>query len=96
MPAKLKRTEHQNNFTSFHSKGFLISLSYLVKTLLAHPLLVKVFAYLLDNSLRYGQRVTEIRFSTYNEGDDLVVVWDDNGVGIAPGGRKKFSRSRSR
>jgi len=27
--------------------------------------------------------VTEIRVSSRNEGDDLIVVWEDNGIGIA-------------
>jgi signal transduction histidine kinase len=47
-------------------------------------MLEKVFSNLLDNSVRHGQRVSEIRVSTYRSGKDLVVVWEDNGVGIAP------------
>jgi len=49
----------------------------------ADPLIVKAFFNLLDNSVRHGQRVTEIRVSTHTSGGDLVVVWEDNGVGIA-------------
>jgi PAS domain S-box-containing protein len=49
----------------------------------ADPLIVKAFFNLLDNSVRHGQRVTEIRVSTHMSGGDLVVVWEDNGVGIA-------------
>ncbi|MFA5237294.1 MAG: ATP-binding protein, partial [Methanoregula sp.] len=49
----------------------------------ADPMLEKVFTNLLDNSIRHGQRVTEIRVSSRNEGDDLIVVWEDNGIGIA-------------
>lgn len=47
------------------------------------PMLEKVFFNLLDNSVRHGQQVTEIRVSSHPSGDDLVVVWEDNGVGIA-------------
>lgn len=47
------------------------------------PMLEKVFFNLLDNSLRHGKTVSEIRVSARKEGDDLIVVWEDNGVGIA-------------
>jgi PAS domain S-box-containing protein len=49
----------------------------------ADAMLEKVFFNLLDNSLRHGKHVTEIRVSYYKEGTDLVVVWEDNGIGIA-------------
>jgi PAS domain S-box-containing protein len=49
----------------------------------ADPLIVKVFFNLLDNSLRHGQRVTQIQVSSRESGNDLIVVWEDNGVGIA-------------
>ena len=46
-------------------------------------MLKKVFSNFLDNSLRHGERVTEIRVSSQKSGEDLIVVWEDNGVGIA-------------
>lgn len=48
----------------------------------ADPMLGKVFSNLLDNSLRHGERVHEIRVSAHESADDLIVVWEDNGVGI--------------
>jgi PAS domain S-box-containing protein len=48
----------------------------------ADPMLGKVFSNLLDNSIRHGQRVTEIRVSSVIAGENLVVVWEDNGIGI--------------
>ena len=50
--------------------------------LYADPLLEKVFFNLLDNSLRHGQTVTEIRVSSRHNDDRLVLSWEDNGVGI--------------
>jgi PAS domain S-box-containing protein len=50
---------------------------------LADPMFEKVFTNLLDNSIRHGQRVTEIRVSSHQSGRDLVVVWEDNGTGVA-------------
>jgi signal transduction histidine kinase len=48
----------------------------------ADPMLEKVFFNLLDNAIRHGGRVTGIRVSSRREGSDLVVVWEDNGIGI--------------
>jgi PAS domain S-box-containing protein len=49
----------------------------------ADPMLEKVFFNLIDNAVRHGERVTEIRVSPRQSGKDLVVVWEDNGIGIA-------------
>jgi len=49
----------------------------------ADPMLEKVFSNLLDNTVHHGERVTEIRVSSHMAGKDLVIVWEDNGVGIA-------------
>ncbi|MFA4848969.1 MAG: PAS domain S-box protein [Methanoregula sp.] len=46
------------------------------------PMLEKVFFNLLDNSIRHGERVTEIRMSFHKSDENLVVVWEDNGVGV--------------
>jgi signal transduction histidine kinase len=49
----------------------------------ADPMLEKVFFNLLDNGIRHGGRVTDIRVSSHRDGGNLVIVWEDNGVGIA-------------
>lgn len=49
----------------------------------ADPLLEKVFYTLIDNSIRHGQRVSEIHFGTRYEEDTLIIWYEDNGVGIA-------------
>jgi PAS domain S-box-containing protein len=54
----------------------------------ADPMLERVFFNLLDNSIQHGQRVSRIRVSSQRAGDDLVVVWEDDGVGI-PGDEKE-------
>ncbi|HOX34223.1 MAG TPA: histidine kinase N-terminal 7TM domain-containing protein [Methanoregulaceae archaeon] len=48
----------------------------------ADSLIDRVFENLVDNSLRYGQKVTEIRISTVQHLDGLTVVYEDNGIGI--------------
>jgi PAS domain S-box-containing protein len=50
--------------------------------ILADPMLEKVFFNLIDNSIRHGEHVTEIHITTRTSGDDLVIVWEDNGAGI--------------
>ena len=50
--------------------------------LYADPLLEKVFFNLMDNSLRHGQKATEIHVSSRQPDDRLILSWEDNGVGI--------------
>jgi PAS domain S-box-containing protein len=49
----------------------------------ADPLLDRVFANLLENTVRHGVHVTEIRVSCRRSGAGMTVIWEDNGVGIA-------------
>ncbi|MDD1729517.1 MAG: PAS domain S-box protein [Methanospirillum sp.] len=58
-------------------------------SIFADPMLEMVFFNLLDNSVRHGGRVTEIRVSAHESDGNLIVVWEDNGVGIS--GREKES-----
>jgi len=48
----------------------------------ADLLLEEVFVNLLDNSLRHGQKVTTIQISTTSRPDELILTWEDDGVGI--------------
>ncbi len=48
----------------------------------ADPLVVKVFYNLTDNAVRYGGKITTIRFSAEERGDDKVLVCEDDGEGI--------------
>ena len=50
----------------------------------ADPLLEKTFYTLLENALRHGNTVTEIRFSCQVSSDEtLLLIYEDNGVGIS-------------
>ncbi|PWR69523.1 sensor histidine kinase, partial [Methanospirillum stamsii] len=51
-------------------------------SILADPMLEKVFFNLLDNSLRHGETVSKIRVFTRKNEDYLDVIWEDNGIGI--------------
>jgi PAS domain S-box-containing protein len=50
--------------------------------LYADPLLEKVFYNLMENALRHGKTVTTIEFSCKTLNDCLVVICQDNGMGI--------------
>lgn len=47
------------------------------------PIIRKVFTTLLENSVRHGgENLTGITISTHNRDNDLVIIYEDNGVGI--------------
>jgi signal transduction histidine kinase len=48
----------------------------------ADPLLSKVFYNLADNAVRHGKRVSRIRVSAHAGPDGLIIIWEDDGVGI--------------
>jgi PAS domain S-box-containing protein len=50
--------------------------------LYADPMFEKVFANLLDNSIRHGESVSNISIRTEQEGGELVIVWEDDGAGV--------------
>lgn len=51
--------------------------------LFADPLVEKVFYNLIDNSLRYGgEKMTTIRITSRTEGPLLVLIFEDDGVGV--------------
>lgn len=50
---------------------------------LADPVFRKVFENLLDNSVRHGgPSLKRVHVFCQREGEDLVIVWEDDGVGI--------------
>ena len=56
----------------------------------ADPLIERGFYNLIDNSLRHGERVTEIRLSAEKADPDLLIVYEDNGVGVIPAEKVKI------
>jgi PAS domain S-box-containing protein len=52
--------------------------------LFADPLILKVFSNLIDNAVRHGGKITRIRFSLQEAGDDRILLCEDDGDGIAP------------
>ena len=56
----------------------------------ADPMISRVFYNLIDNAIRHGGHVTRIAFSCHPEGDSMIVVCEDDGVGIAPGDKDQI------
>jgi len=56
----------------------------------ADPLVVKVFYNLMDNAVRYGGKITTIRFSVLETGDDHIIVCEDDGDGIVAKEKEKI------
>ena len=55
------------------------------------PLCEKVFYNLIDNALRYGgEKMTAIRIFSQKTGEDLVIVVEDNGAGIAADDKERL------
>jgi len=48
----------------------------------ADPLIIKVFFNLMDNAVRYGQKITTIRFSGAERNGEYVIVCEDDGNGV--------------
>ncbi|MDD1693121.1 MAG: PAS domain S-box protein [Methanoregula sp.] len=56
----------------------------------ADPMLEKVFFNLIDNASRHGVRVTTIAVSCRPVPDGLVIIVEDNGIGVAPEEKEKI------
>ena len=56
----------------------------------ADPLVVKVFYNLMDNAVRYGGKITSIRFSALESGDDQGIVCKDDGDGVIAEEKEKI------
>jgi len=57
---------------------------------LSDPLIVKVFYNLMDNAVRYGKKITTIRFSVEERDDNHVVMCEDDGDGVLAEEKEKI------
>jgi PAS domain S-box-containing protein len=56
----------------------------------ADPLIVKVFYNLMDNAARYGEKISTIRFSVQESGENYLIVCEDDGEGIPAKEKEKI------
>jgi PAS domain S-box-containing protein len=59
-------------------------------TVFADPLITRVFYNLMDNAVRYGGKITTIRFSVQESGDDSLIVCEDDGDGVPAKEKEKI------
>jgi PAS domain S-box-containing protein len=58
----------------------------------ADYLLEKVFYNLVENSVRHGEKVTMIHFSCQKNGDEMLVLCEDDGIGIPETAKDRIFR----
>lgn len=56
----------------------------------ADPLFEKVIYTLIDNSLRYGKKLTQIRFSRVKSSGGVKIICEDDGVGVPADVKQKI------
>jgi PAS domain S-box-containing protein len=71
-------------------EGVTVSVDVAPFEVYGDPMLERVFANLLDNSVRHGRTVTRIRAFAEQRDQELVVVWEDDGVGIPDGEKERI------
>jgi len=79
--------QHVGNTAARAYAQFINTISFDCETgdleIYADPMLEKVFYNLFDNAFRYGEGVTRIRLHGAMDGTDLILFFEDNGIGIA-------------
>ena len=56
----------------------------------ADMLFSRVFENLIDNSIRHGGTVSRIRLSGHQDGEDFIIVWEDDGIGIPAADKERI------
>jgi PAS domain S-box-containing protein len=69
--------------SAFESSGVLIESDTDNLWIFADPMIGKVFYNLIDNALKYGEKITKIVFSWKEVKDCLIITCEDDGMGIS-------------
>ena len=75
-------TTIDNAVAGLDLKGIVITKDLDNLEIFADYLLEKVFYNLVENTVRHGEKAAVIHFSYKKDGDDLILLCEDNGVGI--------------
>jgi PAS domain S-box-containing protein len=54
------------------------------------PMIQKVFFHLIDNAVRYGGKIRNLRFFCEESFEELHIICEDDGIGIPPDAKKKI------
>ena len=64
---------------------------WMISSLYADPLLPRVFYNLLENSIKHGDHpLTKIRLYAQETGESLLLIYEDNGMGIPLNEKEKI------
>ena len=86
MSACVTRTRQQVD-----SKNVTVTCTTGTMEVFADPMLEKVCYNLLDNAFKYGgQRLSAITVSAQQSGNDMLIIVEDNGGGIAPADKDRL------
>ena len=77
-------------FIQLHLKGVAWEERTGGVEILIDPLALKVPYNLIDNSMRHGEHVNRIKLSAEQVGDAMKIIYEDNGVGIAPEDKERI------
>jgi PAS domain S-box-containing protein len=84
---KAPRWQNLNDVASRSYAQFMNTVEFSCTTgdleIYADPMLERVFCNLFDNTFRYGEGTSHIQLSFIRDDPDLLVVFEDNGPGIA-------------
>jgi PAS domain S-box-containing protein len=78
------------SFTMLRPPGVVLEDTTNGVEIMADPLVEKVPYNLIDNSIRHGGKITRIKISSEQVGNSLLIVYEDDGVGISPEDRKRL------
>jgi PAS domain S-box-containing protein len=62
--------------------GISVSNRTMGLTVVADSLLTQLFYNFIDNTLKYGEKVSEIKLSFKETADNVLLIYQDNGIGI--------------
>jgi PAS domain S-box-containing protein len=65
-------------------QGILVETALHGLELYFDPILEKIFSKLIDNAVKHGKTATRITFSCHETPDGLILICEDDGVGISP------------
>ncbi len=96
-----EKPSKENVFESFNQATALISKLGKVKieneckglVVVADSLLKQLFYNFIDNSLKHGQKVSQIRLHYTKEGDGVRLFYEDDGVGISEINKSKLFKA---
>jgi PAS domain S-box-containing protein len=86
----VEKSSSENVFDCFNQAAALVMNSGSVKIVnecqglevLADSLIKQLFYNFIDNSLKHGEKVTQIRLHYAKDGDGVKLFYEDNGVGV--------------